>query len=42
VALYERAVRALPEAPDINRPLSDVALLVPLERIASSVGYDLV
>jgi len=42
VALYERATRALPEAPDFNRPLSDAALLVPLERIASSIGYELV
>jgi hypothetical protein len=41
VAPYERAARALPEAPDFNRPLSDV-LLVPLDRIASSIGYDLV
>lgn len=42
MALYERAARALPEAPDFNRPLSDAALLVPLERVASSLGYDLV
>ena len=42
VALYERAARALPDAPDFNRPLSDAALLLPLERIASSLGYDLV
>ena len=42
VALYERAARALPEAPDFNRALSDAALLAPLERIASSLGYDLV
>ena len=42
VALYERAAHALPTAPDFNRPLSDAALLVPLERIASSLGYDLV
>jgi hypothetical protein len=42
VALYERAARALPEAPDFNRPLSDAALLVPLERIASDLGYDLI
>jgi hypothetical protein len=42
VALYERAARALPEAPDFNRPLSDAALLVPLERIASDLGYDIV
>ena len=42
VVLYERAARALPEAPDFNRPLSDAALLVPLERIATDLGYDLV
>jgi hypothetical protein len=42
LALHDRAVRALPDAPDINRPLSDAALLVPLGRIASSLGYDLV
>ena len=42
VALYERAAGALPGAPDLNRPLSDAALLLPLERIASSLGYDLV
>jgi hypothetical protein len=41
VALYERAAGALPATPDFNRPLSDAALLVPLERIASSLGYDL-
>jgi hypothetical protein len=41
VALYERAARALPEAPDFNRPLSDAALLLPLERIALDLGYDL-
>jgi len=42
VALYERATRALPEAPDSNRPLFGAALLVPLERIASNLGYDLI
>jgi len=42
VALYERASRTLPAAPDFNRPLSDAALLLPLERIASSLGYDIV
>jgi hypothetical protein len=41
VALYERAGRTLPDAPNFNRPLSDAALLVLLERIASSLGYDL-
>lgn len=42
VALYERAARALPGTPDFNRPLSDAALLVPIERIAWDLGYDLV
>ncbi len=42
VALYERAARALPGVPDFNRPLSDAPLLLPLGRIASSLGYDLV
>jgi hypothetical protein len=42
VALYERAASALPVAPDSNRSLSDAALFLPLERIASSLGYDLV
>ena len=42
VVLYERAARALPRVPDFNRPLSDAALLVPLERIATELGYDLV
>jgi hypothetical protein len=42
VVLYERAARALPEAPDFNRPLSDAALLVSLERIAFDLGYDIV
>ncbi len=42
VALYERAARALPRVPDSNRPLSGAAQLVPLERVASGLGYDLV
>jgi hypothetical protein len=42
VALYERAFRTLPTVPEFNRPLSDAALLIPLERIASNLGYDLV
>ena len=42
VALYERAFRTLPRLPEFNRPLSDAALLIPLERIASNLGYDLV
>ena len=42
VALYERASRTLPGVPEFNRPLSDAALLIPLERIASNLGYDLI
>jgi hypothetical protein len=42
VALYERTARALPRTPEFNRPLSDAALLVPLKRIVSDLGYDLV
>lgn len=41
LALYERAASALPASPVLNRPLSDPALLLPLERIASDLGYDL-
>ena len=39
-ALYERASRTLPRVPEFNRPLSDAALLIPLEGIASNLGYD--
>ena len=42
VALYERALRTLPGVPEFNRSLPDAALLIPLERIASNLGYDLV
>jgi hypothetical protein len=41
VALYERASRALPRSPVVNRPLSDAPLLIPLKRIATQLGYDL-
>lgn len=41
IALYERAVSAIAASPTLNRPLSDPALLLPLERIASRLGYDL-
>lgn len=41
IALYERAILAIPALPVLNRPLSDPALLVPLERIAAGLGYDL-
>jgi len=40
VALYERALPALPASPIFDRPLSDAGLLLPLERIAYSLGYD--
>jgi hypothetical protein len=42
VALYERASKALPHLPLFNRPLSDAPLLVPIERIAAELGYDLI
>ena len=41
IALYERAAPSLPAAPVFDRPLSEAALLLPLERIASSLGYGL-
>jgi hypothetical protein len=42
VALYERASKAIPRLPLFNRPLSDAPLLVPIERIAAELGYDLI
>ncbi len=42
VAIYERASNALPRSPVVNRPLSDAPLLIPLERIAAELGYDLI
>lgn len=42
VALYERALGAVPGNPVFNRPLSAPALLAPLGRIAAALGYDLV
>jgi hypothetical protein len=42
VVFYERASKALPRSPVLNRPLSDAPLLVPLERIAAELGYDLI
>ncbi len=42
VALYERASNAPPRSPAFNRPLSDAPLLIPLERIAAELGYDLI
>jgi hypothetical protein len=42
VVLYERASSTLPRSPVLNRPLSDAPLLIPLERIADELGYDLI
>ena len=42
VALYERASNTLPRSPVFNRRLSDAPLLIPLERIAAGLGYDLI
>ncbi len=41
IALYEPAAPSLPPAPVFDRPLSEAPLLLPLERIASSLGYGL-
>ncbi len=41
VALYERAIGAVPRSPAFNRPLSDPVLLVGLGRIADALGYGL-
>ncbi len=42
VALYERAGPALEPAPFVHRPLSDPALRSALQRIATTIGYDLI
>jgi RES domain len=42
VVLYERISKALPRSPVLNRPLSEAPLLLPLERIATELGYDLI
>jgi len=42
VALYERASNTLPRSPVLNRPISEAPLLIPLERIAAELGYDLI
>ncbi len=42
VALYERALGAIPAQPSFHRPLADPALLGPLKRIAQDLGYGLV
>ncbi len=43
MSLYERASKALPRLPVINRPHSDAPLLIPIEKkIATGLGYDLI
>ncbi len=42
VTLYERTSNALPRSPVLNRLLSEAPLLIPLERIAAELGYDLI
>jgi RES domain len=42
LALYERALAALPRTPLIHRLLSDPALLADLDRVARDLGYRLV
>ena len=42
VALYERASKALPRLPVFNRPLSEAPLLIPVEKKATQLGYDLI
>ncbi|CAN5532239.1 RES family NAD+ phosphorylase [soil metagenome] len=46
ILLYERAFAGVPAAaqqvePVFNRPLADPGLLIPLSRVAASLGYDL-
>jgi RES domain len=42
VALYERALPAMPSRPLFNRPLNDPALWRDLDRVARQLGYRLV
>ena len=42
MAFYERVTKALPRSPVLNRPLSEVPLLTPIERIAAELGYDVI
>ncbi len=39
VALYERAISAVPTAPAFHRPLSDPTLLTLLRNVARDLGY---
>ncbi|HSF39435.1 MAG TPA: RES family NAD+ phosphorylase [Thermoanaerobaculia bacterium] len=42
VALYERALAALPSVPAFHRPLADPTLLSVLKHVALNIGYGLV
>lgn len=42
MVLYERASSTLSRLPVFNTPLSEAPLLIPLERIADELGYDLI
>ena len=42
MALYERASKALPRSPVVNRPLSDAPLLIPLQKVVAELGYSLI
>lgn len=42
VALYERTSKALPRLPVLNKPLSEAPLLIPVEKKATQLGYDLI
>lgn len=42
VALYEKAILALPATPDLDYPLSHPDLRTPLENAAIEIGYELV
>lgn len=39
IVLFERALDAVPNLPDLNRPLSDPALLGPISTAADHIGY---
>ncbi len=41
LALYERAVSAMPAHPDVHLPLSHPGLALPLARVASRLGFGL-
>jgi hypothetical protein len=42
IVLFERALDAVPNLPDLNRSLSDPALLGPISTAADHIGYQVV